>query len=348
MKFRMSQQKANNKIKTAINTMIKNISVIAIFVSLGVIALLYLGPEINLATNLVFRLAVPSVVLAISITVIYELWLKNGRRSAYEEEDYQTLLKEYTKKSDGLHYPTLQKFLDYERNRRYIVEEDRLTRIIERETSVLNKLNCNPDKNIKDQIYIKWLTGKLSRLIKIRSSINVFIPYEKSEEFDYLRYNLQDVIYKEYSPNDSRKHLTKARTKKYTFVFTFSIVGFNLLSIGGAMGDPWVALIMTVLAALSLMYSVVMGFSTGYHNIKVISTGVYNTANSFIDQAVAYCKRINEDLYYKGTTEFKELPIEDTLPILDGSEFFEEDEQLEKNLFTKAEQEVTKLDKQGI
>lgn len=351
MKPRMlTQQKMDKAVKSAISAMIKNISVIAIFVSLGVILLLYLGPEINLARTVVFRLAVPSIVLAISITIVNELWIKNGQRSASEEKGYEDLLKTYADKSDGLYYPTMQEFLDYERDRRYIVEYDRLTRILEREQSIIEKMQANPNKNTLDQLRIKAANKRIIKNIKYRDAIKIRMPYEKSEEFDYLRYNLQDIVYKEYSPNDTRRHLTKARTKKYTSVFTFAIVGLNILSIGGSMGDIWTAVIMTVMAAASLMYAVVKGFSTGYHNINIISTGVYKTANSFIDQAVAYCKKKSKDLYYNGVTEFRqyEPTIEDEPSNLDGSEFFEELEQLEMNLFGKAEREVTKTENKRI
>ena len=52
-----TQQRTNQAIKNTVNTVVKNISIIAIFVSIGLIALLYLGPEINLNTTLVFRLS---------------------------------------------------------------------------------------------------------------------------------------------------------------------------------------------------------------------------------------------------------------------------------------------------
>lgn len=334
-----TQQRTNQAIKNTVNTVVKNISIIAIFVSIGLIALLYLGPEINLNTTLVFRLAVPSVVLAISLTIVYELWITNGRRSAYEEEEYQNLLKSYAVKSDGLHYPTLQEFLDYERDRRYLVEYDRLTRSLEREQNLLHKMVSNSSPTWRDR-YDQWIVSRnVNKLIRAKETIRIYMPFEKSEEFDYLRYNLQDIVYKEYSPSDTKRHLTKARTKKYTGTFTFTIVGLNILSIGGSMGDLWVALIMTSLAVVALVYSVFQGFSVGYHNVKIISTGVYKTGNSFLDQAVAYCKRKTKDLYYKGTTEFREY-----LASVQVEDVPTPEVKVEDDIFTKARNEVTRTD----
>lgn len=328
------QQRNVNNVKNALSVLIKNISIIAVFVAIGVIALLYLGPEINFATKIVFRLAVPSIVLSVSITVVNELWIKNGRQNAREEEDYQVLLSTYDGKSDGLYYPTLQDFLDYEHDRRYKVEYDRLTRMLEREQSILEK------RAIKNRLKRWFCKHRIREIIKARNTIRVFMPYEKSEEFDYLRYNIQDVIYKEYSPNDTAKHLTKARFKKYLSTFTFTIIGLNILSIGGSMGNLWVAIIMTTLATLSLILTVVGGFSVGYTNIKVISTGVYKTANSFLDQAVAYCKREGKDLYYEGPTEFRKyIPVKDIEPVK------QIESPKEPDIFTKATIEVTKTDK---
>lgn len=326
----------NNLVKNTLNTIIKHISVIAIFVSVSLILILYLGPEINLATALVFRLAVPSVVLTVSSLVIFELWVTNGRRSAFEEQTYVDLLTVYADKSDGLYYPTLQKFLDWERDRRFEVAHDRLSRKLEREEAVLKKLEANDSKRWRD----KW--NRMATRVAIRKykrqldTIKISMPYEKSEEFDYLRYNIQDIVYKEYSPSDTKHHLTQARASKYVRTTTVTLVGLNILSIGGTMGDVWVALIMTFFALVSLLLSVIRGFSVGYNNIKVVNTGVYKTANSFLDQAVAYCKREGKELYYKGLTEFREV-IPPTLADLK----VEKDPVNLEDFFTKAAEEVT-------
>lgn len=339
---RTLEQAANDTIKNALNTLIKYISIIAIFIALGVIILLYAGPQLNFTTGIVFRLAVPSIVLSISVVIINELWIVNGRRSASEEKEYQDLLKEYATKSENLHYPTTQEFLDSEYNRRYDVEVNRLTRKLERENELLPKIEALFVKGAKRRPtlrdrYERWLCKRNIRVLtRELGTIRVSIPYEKSEEFDYLRYNIMDIVYKEYAPEDAAKHLARARTKKYINTFTFTIVGLNLFSVGGTMGDFWVAVVMSSLAAVTLIMTVVSGFSTGYHNVKVISTGIYKTANSFLDQAVAYCKRTGKDLYYKGTTEFRTVT-----PVVTQPAIVSVTVEKEADIFTKAAKEVT-------
>lgn len=325
----MSNRKltTNSVIKNTINTIIKQISIIAIFISLAVIALLYIGPDIKLDIGFQTKLALTSGVLAISSSVLYELWLKNGRIEASNETEYRDLLKTYSQKSDGLHYPTLQEFLDYERQRRYDVEYDRLDRILEREKSLLEKMEKSPYQKFVDKIRRRSCKRRIRRIVRALDRIKIYMPYEKSEEFDYMRYSIQDIVYKEYSPKDTNNHLIKARTKKYSTTLTLTIVGFNFFSIGSSMtNNLWQAAIMFVLAALSLLMAVIGGFSTGYNNIKIVGTGVYNTANSFLDQAVAFCRRHRKDLYYKGLTEFREykpeepkivLPVTPSIPVQD-------------------------------
>lgn len=337
-----AEQAASDVIKSALTGLVKYISIIAIFVALGIIILLYAGPEIKLTTGIVFRLAVPSIILSISVVIIYELWIVNGRRSAYDEKEYKDLLKEYNIKSENLHYPTAQEFLDNEYERRYKVEFDRLTRRLQRENELLPKILALFDKSTKRKPtlrdrYERWECKRNIRILtRELGTIRISLPYEKSEEFDYLRYNIQDVIYKEYAPEDVKKHLNHARRKKYVNTFTFTLVGLNILSIGGSMGNIWVAIIMSSLAAITLILTVVQGFSTGYHNISVISTGVYKTANSFLDQAVAYCKRNNKDLYYKGVTEFRTVT-----PKIVEPEVVPFIPEIEADIFTKAAAQVT-------
>jgi len=339
---RSIEQVANDTIKNALNTLVKYISIIAVVVALGVIILLYAGPQLNFTTGIVFRLAVPSIVLSISVVIVNELWIVNGRRSASEEKEYQDLLKEYATKSENLHYPTAQEFLDSEYSRRYDVEVNRLTRKLERENELLPKIEALFIKGAKRRPtlrdrYERWLCKRNIRVLtRDLGTIRVSIPYEKSEEFDYLRYNVMDVVYKEYAPEDAAKHLAIARTKKYINTFTFTIVGLNLFTVGGTMGDMWAAIVMSALAAVTLIMTVVSGFSTGYHNVKVVSTGIYKTANSFLDQAVAYCKRENKDLYYKGTTEFRTIK-----PAITPASVSLTPVEKEVDIFAKAAKEVT-------
>ena len=342
---RSAEQVANDVIKNALNTMVKYISIIAIIVALAVIVLLYAGPELNFTTGLVFRLAVPSIVLSISVVIIYELWIVNGRRNASEEKEYQDLLTEYGTKSENLYYPTAQEFLDHEYTRRYDVEFDRLTRKLGRENELLTKIELLFIKGAKRKptlrdVCERWLCKRNIRtLTRSLGTIRVTMPYEKSEEFDYLRYNIQDIVYKEYAPEDAVKHLNKARAKKYINTFTFTLIGLNLFTVGGTMGDLWVAIIMSSLAAITLIMSVVGGFKTGYQNVKIVSTGIYKTANSFLDQAVAYCKRNGKDLYYKGVTEFRTVtPIVQPIPVVAVAPIIVEKE---IDIFAKAAQQVT-------
>lgn len=340
----------SNIIKNALTSIIKHVSIIAFFVAASIILLLYLGPEINLNSEVIFSLAVPSVVLALSAIILYNLWVTNGQQNASSEDEYITLLTNYDVKSESLHYPTMQEFLEYEVKRRYNVAYTRLTRLIEREESLLEKLNSVTDRTYSDKLRIKFTNKRIVRYTKQRDYIKIVLPYDNAEEFDYLRYNTQDNVYKEYSPNDTKKHLRSVKLKKYIKTSTFTLVSFNILSIGGTMGNVWVAIIMTSLALVTLLTSVVTGFSAGYKNIKVISTGVYKTAISYIDQAVAFCQREQKDLYYKGTTQFKKYEpyIQDSIEPLDGSELYQDEVNLETNIFTKAEKEVTKTNLFGI
>ena len=337
-----AEQAASDLMKNTLTVLVKYVSIIAIFVALGIIILLYAGPEINLTSGIVFRLAVPSIVLSISVVIIYELWIVNGRRSAYDEKDYQELLKTYSTKSENLYYPVAQEFLDNEYARRYEVEFSRLTRKLQRENELLPKILAlfNKDAKRKPTLrdrYERWECKRNIRILtRSLSTIRVSMPYEKSEEFDYLRYNIRDIIYKEYAPDDVKKHLSHSRRKKYINTFTFTLIGLNMLSIGGSLGNIWVAIIMSSLAAITLIYTVVQGFSTGYHNISVISTGVYKTANSFLDQAVAYCKRTDKDLYYKGVTEFRTL-----MPTVTPYQVVPVVVEREADIFTKAAVQVT-------
>lgn len=312
-------------VKNTLQKIIKNISIIAIFLSLLLILMTYLAPELKFDINLITKMAVSSVILCLSNMLIYELWVKNGSDNAREETDYQTLLKTYDKKSDGMNYDTMQLCIDHEEKRRYDVEYDRLTRIIDRDTNLLEKLEVieyekvevegqvptEIKKKASEKLRIWYLKRKISRLTKARDTIVIKLPYAKSEEFDYLRYNLEDSIYKEYAPNDTKRYLGSHRMKKYIFIVTFTMIGINILSFGASFGQNiLMAIFMTMLAAVSIILSLVTGFSNGYHSIKIVSTGVYKTANEFIDRSIAYCKTIGKDLYYKEPAK-EEKPKED-------------------------------------
>ena len=350
--------------KKIIENVVKSVSIIAFVVALIVMGILYYGPEITLNTQIIVRLAVPSVILLFSIIIVYNMWITNGQQSAAKEKDYIDLQDKYKTKSDHLYYPTLQDFLDYEEKRRYQVEETRLARIINRETSLVTKMEESVEKdkearkklkrlkrfftskNTVERIRIKWAKRRIKKLHKAKDSIRIVMPYDKSEEFDYLRYNTEDTEYKEWSPKATSKHLRSAKIKKYVNASTVTLFGFNILSMGATTNGGWAAFVMTVLAALSLVLAVVQGYLTGYKNISVISTGVYKTAISFIDQADSYCVRLNKQLRYKERDQFIEAYTSDepTTNELNGSELYADDLIKENDLFAKAAKEVTKTD----
>ena len=315
-------------VKNTLQKIIKNISIIAIVLSLLLILMTYLALKLEFTIDVIPTMAFSSVILCLSNMLIYELWVKNGSDNAREETEYQTLLKTYNKKSDGMNYDTLQLCIDHEEKRRYDVEYDRLTRIIDRDTKLLEKLEVVEYEKVKvegqvpteikkkasEKLRLWYLKRKISRLTKARDAIVIKLPYAKSEEFDYLRYNLEDSIYKEYAPNDTKRYVGSHRTKKYVFIITFTMIGINTLSVNVSNGNILIAIFMTMLAAVSIISSLVTGFNNGYNSIKIVSTGVYKTANEFIDRSIAYCKTIGKDLYYKEPAK-EEKPKEETKDI---------------------------------
>lgn len=304
---------AQGAVKNVLTSIIKHISVIAIFVALVVVFLTTLMPEIFFNIDLITELGVPSVFLGLSNLIIYELWVTNGKNNAREEKEYDELLKRFNTISDGIHYPTMQTFLDYERKRRYDVEYDRLSRIITREESMLVKFQNSAQMTFLDKIKIKSLEKRVSRLKKHRDRINIKLPYEKSEEFDYLRYNSSDAMSKEYKPDDVKTSMQLRRTKKYITLLTFTLVGINIINFGVSTETSLIpAIIMTLISACTLLFSVVSGFSNGYYNINVVSKGVYKTAISYIEQAVGYFKNTENNLYYKEPVVEPEEKSEDT------------------------------------
>ena len=80
------EQKVQKAVKSVIQKVILNISIIAIFVSLAVIALAYMGLDFSLAGGIVLKVMVPSIILTISTLIIYELWLRNGAESSRSEK----------------------------------------------------------------------------------------------------------------------------------------------------------------------------------------------------------------------------------------------------------------------
>ena len=117
----MKQRKpADQVVKNVLQKVIRNISIIAIFIAVAIMLVLYIGPEITLDMKFFTRLSVASIILCISIILIYELWCKGGQDKAREEKDYQDLMREFDKKSRNMNYSTMQEYLDFEEKRRWV------------------------------------------------------------------------------------------------------------------------------------------------------------------------------------------------------------------------------------
>ena len=93
-------------------------------------------------------------------------------------------------------------------------------------------------------------------------------------------------------------------------LITTTLVGLNSItpSIGG---QNWlIAIFMTILSAVTLLASLIGGFSNGYNSIAVSSTGVYKTAISFIKKADAYCQKYNKQLRHTVKKTIDSIPTE--------------------------------------
>lgn len=325
------EQKVQKAVKSVIQKVILNISIIAIFVSLAIIALAYMGLDFSLAGGIVLKVMVPSIILTISTLIIYELWLRNGAESARSEKEYQDLLSHYDVKSKNISEDILQEFLDAEKDRRYKVEENRLDKAIEKITKTLNTVN--------NKVRQKRLNRKLKILLKHKDNIDISLPFSRSEQFDELRYTIKDNKFKEYKPNDTQIYLTKQRLKKYTTAISFTLIGINIISVSVSASNWLVALFMTAIAAISLIAALIAGFNVGYTSVSVYNTGVYKTAINFIDKAQAYCLKYNKSLYY-----IAKDPKDDIPELLTKSTETKEtlEQEIGKNLFTRAAEEVTK------
>ena len=182
------------------------------------------------------------------------------------------------------------------------------------------------------------LKNKIKYNAKKRTNIVIRMPYIKSEEFDYLRYNITSDNFKEYAPHDTRKFLVANRAKKYLTTVTFAIFGVNMLSFAGSMsGNVWFAIFMTLLSIVTLIMAIVSGFTIGYKSINIVSTGVYKTAVEYINKAQVYCERNGKELYYKEAPKYEykepeEEKVEDesTLPTIKVEQVEEETQKNDK------------------
>lgn len=362
----MKQRKpADQVVKNVLQKVIRNISIIAVFIAAAIMLVLYIGPEITLDMKFFTRLSVASIILCISIILIYELWCKSGQDKAKEEKDYQDLMREFDEKSMNMDYSTMQEYLDFEEKRRYNVEYDKYSKLILRDTELLKKIQDDIEKrrleaskldpkkkndrrkirrllhvSLEDKLKMSSLKNKIKYYTKKRTNIVIRMPYIKSEEFDYLRYNVTSDNFKEYAPHDTRRFLVANRAKKYLTTVTFAIFGVNMLSFAGSMsGNVWYAVFMTLLSLVTLVMAIVSGFTTGYKSINIVSTGVYKTAVEYINKAQVYCERNGKELYYKEAPkyEYKEPEEEkneeeSTLPIIKVEQVEEEEQKNDKTI----------------
>jgi len=282
------------KVKNIVTQLIKNISVIAIFLILILVILTSLGAEFSLKGFLQSGFGVSSVLLAIGNILLYELWLRNGQNNGREETQYKDCLDEFQKKSKNISAERMQMFIEFEKQRRYEVEEKKLVKEIEHINKLLGK---------------KTLSEKARKRLEKKKQILedhviiVDMPYKVSEELDGLRYAMRDSRKKEYKPSDFKKYLRAQRSLKYLMTSFFTTFSINLIVMGSINGHWWEALLSFLIAIVCIIISVVTGFSNGYHSIAVTSFGVYQTANDFIDKAISWCTKEGFSLYYADDEE---------------------------------------------
>ena len=331
------EQRSQKLIKSAVSKVLNNISIIAIFVALGIVCLCYAGFTFKITAEIVISVVVPSVVLAISSLVVYELWVKNGIRSAEDDSNYVTLISEYDKKSRNINSDVMQEFIEAEKKRRYDIEEKKWQSEIEKIEKIIKHITDVKSNKLRLQI----LKRRLARMQRLKDNIIIDMPYNYSEQFDQLRYNTGVLQYKEYKPNEASRYMRGKRTRKYTFLLLTTLIGFNGITptIGG---QHWfIALFLTAMSAITLLLSVVTGFTHGYNSIAVSSTGVYKTALSFIDKADAYCTKYNKQLRYITAAEISEIPnelktetsIEPSIKLETSQEIKRTDSQITEDIF---------------
>lgn len=304
------EQKSQKLIKTTIQKLISKISIIAVFAALIVVGISYAGLTFSITLNVVVSVAIPSLILAISCIILYELWIKTGRDDARSEKDYTDLLAEYQKSSSNLNEEVMQEFIEAEKQRRYNVEHNKLTHEIDRIAKIITMLEGLDKRNKLEDIRLSINKRRLVKLTKARECIVIDMPYTYSEQFDQLRYAADESKLKEYKPSDTAVYLSRRRANKYTTILTTTLIGLNIVSpaIGGQ--NWFIALFMTLLSAIALISSLISGFSTGYNSIAVSSTGVYKTALNFISKAEAYCAKYKKQLRYGAIEEISDIPEE--------------------------------------
>ena len=304
------EQKSQKLIKTTIQKLISKISIFAVFAALIVVGISYAGLTFSITLNVVVSVAIPSIILALSCIILYELWIKTGRDDARSEKEYTDLLAEYQKSSNNLNEEVMQEFIEAEKQRRYNVEYNKLTHEIDRIAKIITMLEGLDKRNKLEDVRLSINKRRLVKLTKARECIVIDMPYTYSEQFDQLRYAADESKLKEYKPSDTAVYLSRRRANKYTTILTTTIIGLNIVSpaIGGQ--NWFIALFMTLLSAIALISSLISGFSTGYNSIAVSSTGVYKTALNFISKAEAYCVKYKKQLRYGVIEEISDIPEE--------------------------------------
>ena len=301
-------QRMGDGVKNVVTRLIKNISIVAIFLVLAVVILTSLGAEFSVKGLLTSGFGVSSVLLTIGNLLLYELWLKNGQNNGKDEQDYKDCLADFESKSKNIHSDRMQNFIEYERERRYAVEEKKIQKELDLLERKLSKQNLSPRAK-------KYLLKRKQMLQD--SVIIVDMPYKVSEELDALRYSVKDERKREYKPNDTRLYLRKQRLTKYSTTTFFAVFSINLIVMGGLNGAWMEALFSFLVAVVTIIISITTGFSNGYTSITVSNYGVYKTANDFIDKAVSWCTSKGFSLYYLDDEEqTKVINFMDLVPYL--------------------------------
>ena len=290
--------RASDAVKNVLTRLIKNVSIIAIFIILILVVFVSLGAEFSLEAFFTSSLGVESVLLSIGTIVLYELWLRNGETNGRAEQDYIDTIEHFQKVSKNISPERMQLFIEAEKERRYKVEEKRIMKEIENIDKQLEKKNLS-------KVARKHLEAKRQRLVD--HVIVVDMPYRVSEEISGLRFAIKDYQKKEYKPNATKHYLGGRRAKKYVSTIFFALFSINVIVMHGINGRWLDTLLALAVAIVCITMAVVGGFTSGYRSITIVSYGVYQTANDFIDKADNWCTKQGYSLYYAEGEEEKEF-----------------------------------------
>lgn len=290
--------KTGDVVKNVLTRLIKNVSIIAIVIILLLVIFLSLGAKFSLKAFFTSSLAVESVLLSAGTVILYELWLRNGETNGKAEQDYIDTTEHFQKISKNISPEKMQGFIEVEKQRRYKVEEKRIMKEIENIDKQLEKTALS--KAARKHLLVK--RQKLEDHV-----IVVDMPYKVSEEIEGLRFAIKDSHKREYKPNATKRYLGGRRAKKYVTTILFALFSVNVIVMGGINGSWLDTLLALAVAIVCIIMAVVGGFTSGYKSITVVSFGVYQTANEFIDKAVNWCTKQGYSLYYAEGEEEKEF-----------------------------------------